>query len=109
MDEASRRRLDVERQWLEFGETYRIPVHIFRLAGIYGPGRNQLIQLAEGKARRIVKPGQVFNRIHVEDIVQMIEASLGRPREGPVGAGAGDRSSRSRSGVSTHAHAQALP
>jgi nucleoside-diphosphate-sugar epimerase len=88
MDEASRRRLDVERQWLEFGETYRIPVHIFRLAGIYGPGRNQLIQLAEGKARRIVKPGQVFNRIHVEDIAQMIEASLGRPRAGAIYNGA---------------------
>src|SRR5258708_31921010 len=83
MDEASRRRLDVERQWLEFGETYRIPVHIFRLAGIYGPGRNQLIQLAEGKARRIVKPGQVFNRIHVEDILPMDEAS---PRRPPAGA-----------------------
>ncbi len=88
MNEASRRRLDVERQWLEFGQTYRIPVHIFRLAGIYGPGRNQLIQLAEGKARRIVKPGQVFNRIHVEDIVQMIEASLGRPRAGAIYNGA---------------------
>jgi nucleoside-diphosphate-sugar epimerase len=86
--EASRRRLDVERQWLEFGATRRVPVHLFRLAGIYGPGRNQLVQLAEGKARRIVKPGHVFNRIHVEDIARMVEASLGRPRAGAIYNGA---------------------
>ncbi|WGR90974.1 SDR family oxidoreductase [Bradyrhizobium sp. ISRA443] len=88
MSEASRRRLNVERQWLDFGDAHRIPVHIFRLAGIYGPGRNQLVQLAEGKARRIVKPGHVFNRIHVEDIAQMVEASLGRPRAGAIYNGA---------------------
>ena len=43
-------------------------VHLLRLSGIYGPGRNALVNLAEGKARRLVKPGQVFNRIHAEDI-----------------------------------------
>jgi nucleoside-diphosphate-sugar epimerase len=59
-------------------------VHLFRLAGIYGPGRNQLVQLAEGKARRIVKPGQVFNRIHVDDIAQVIAASLKKPRAGAI-------------------------
>jgi nucleoside-diphosphate-sugar epimerase len=87
-DDRSRRRLGVEREWLGFGEAHRIPIHIFRLSGIYGPGRNQLVQLAEGKARRIVKPGQVFNRIHVADIAQMVEASLRRPRAGAVYNGA---------------------
>ena len=87
-NEASHRRLDVERQWQQFGDTHHIPVHLFRLAGIYGPGRNQLVQLAEGKARRIVKPGHVFNRIHVEDIAQMVEASLARPRAGAIYNGA---------------------
>lgn len=96
MSEASRRRLDVERQWLDFGDAHRIPVHIFRLAGIYGPGRNQLVQLAEGKARRIVKPGHVFNRIHVEDIAQIVEASLGRPRAGAIYNGADNERLRRR-------------
>ena len=48
--------------------TRGVPVEILRLAGIYGPGRNALVKLREGDARRIVKPGQVFNRIHVDDI-----------------------------------------
>jgi nucleoside-diphosphate-sugar epimerase len=60
--------------WLALG------AHIFRLAGIYGPGRNQLMQLKEGMAHRIVKPGQVFNRIHVADIAAVVEASLRNPR-----------------------------
>ncbi len=59
-------------------------MHIFRLSGIYGPGRNQLAQLAAGTARRIVKPGQIFNRIHVADIAAVIEASLARPRPGGI-------------------------
>lgn len=87
-DGRSRNRLVVERQWLDFGAVHRIPVQIFRLAGIYGPGRNQLVQLAEGKARRIIKPGQVFNRIHVEDIAQIVAASLANPRAGAIYNGA---------------------
>ena len=63
----SRERLAAENAWLELGVRAGKPVHVFRLAGIYGPGRNALAQLAAGTARRIVKPGQVFNRIHVED------------------------------------------
>jgi len=82
--ERSRRRLDAEQGWLALGRATGVPVHLFRLAGIYGPGRNQLVQLAEGTARRIVKPGQVFNRIHVEDIAQAIRASLARPRGGAI-------------------------
>ncbi|WP_092512115.1 SDR family oxidoreductase [Afipia sp. GAS231] len=74
----SRLRTTAEQAWLAMG------AHVFRLSGIYGPGRNQLVQLASGTARRIVKPGQTFNRIHVADIAAVIEASLARPRPGGV-------------------------
>ena len=56
-----------------------MPVGIFRLAGIYGPGRNPFVKLAEGTAHRIVKPGQVFNRIHVADIAATLRAAIARP------------------------------
>ncbi len=71
-------RLSAERGWQDFGERRGIPVAVLRLAGIYGPGRNALTQVARGNARRIVKAGQVFNRIHVEDIAQAIDAALAR-------------------------------
>jgi len=61
-------RLAAEKAWRALAERERLPLAVLRLAGIYGPGRNAFINLAAGKARRIVKPGQVFNRIHVEDI-----------------------------------------
>jgi len=61
-----------------------LPLHIFRLAGIYGPGRGPFAKVRAGTARRIVKPGQVFNRIHVEDIAQVLEASIARPNPGAV-------------------------
>lgn len=77
-------RAKAEQAWLAFGATNDLPVHIFRLAGIYGPGQNQLVQLARGTARRVIKPGQVFNRIHVHDIAQVIEASLDRPHGGAI-------------------------
>ncbi len=78
--ERSIRRVQAEQSWLDFGQDTGKCVQIFRLAGIYGPGRNALVNLAEGTAKRIVKPGQVFNRIHVEDIARVLEASLDRPR-----------------------------
>ena len=59
-------------------------MHLFRLAGIYGPGRNAFVNLRQGTARRIVKPGQVFSRIHVEDIATVLEASIARPRPGAI-------------------------
>jgi nucleoside-diphosphate-sugar epimerase len=59
-----------------------LPLHVFRLAGIYGPGRNPFERLRSGKAQRIVKPGQVFSRIHVEDIAQTLVASIRRPNPG---------------------------
>lgn len=74
------RRARAEAAWLASG----LPVHIFRLAGIYGPGRNAFVNLKDGTARRIVKPGQVFSRIHVEDIATVLEASIARPRPGAV-------------------------
>ena len=70
----SRNRVTAEQDWLAFGVAHDIAVHIFRLSGIYGPGRNQLAQLAAGTARRIIKPGQIFNRIHVADIAAAIDA-----------------------------------
>jgi nucleoside-diphosphate-sugar epimerase len=82
--ERSRIRARAEQAWLAFGATQGVAVHIFRLPGIYGPERNQLAQLAAGTARRIVKPGQVFNRVHVDDIAAVIEASLARPRGGAI-------------------------
>lgn len=82
--ERSRARAQAEQDWFGLGAGHAAAVQIFRLPGIYGPGRNQLAQLASGTARRIVKPGQVFNRIHVEDIAAVIEASLARPRAGAI-------------------------
>lgn len=64
----SRLRVEAERDWVETGAGRNVPVAVLRLSGIYGPGRNAFVNLANGTARRLVKPGQVFNRIHVADI-----------------------------------------
>ena len=69
-------RLAAEKAWAELAADKSVPLAIFRLAGIYGPGRNALVNLAEGRAHRIVKPGQVFNRIHVDDIVAVLTAAV---------------------------------
>ena len=79
-----RRRLKAENAWLAFGEQHGLAVHVFRLAGIYGPGRNALATVRRGEARRIDKPGQVFSRIHVSDIAQVLAASIARPRPGAI-------------------------
>lgn len=76
------RRVRAEQEWLSLMFHYGLPVQVFRLAGIYGPGRSALDSVRAGVARRINKPGQVFNRIHVEDIVQVLEASMARPNPG---------------------------
>jgi nucleoside-diphosphate-sugar epimerase len=78
----SRERLAAEQAWLGLGARRGIAVAILRLAGIYGPGQNALVQIARGSARRIVKPGQVFNRIHVSDIAQAINAAFTRNASG---------------------------
>ncbi|WMS43764.1 SDR family oxidoreductase [Acuticoccus sp. MNP-M23] len=72
-------RLEAEDAWFALGRRIDVPVGVFRLAGIYGPGRSPLVSLKEGRAKRIIKPGQVFNRIHVEDIAQTLVASIARP------------------------------
>ncbi|HVQ11775.1 MAG TPA: SDR family oxidoreductase [Methyloceanibacter sp.] len=81
-NERTRARVVAESGWLALGEEAGRPAQVFRLAGIYGPGRSALDKLRAGTARRIVKPGQVFNRIHVEDIATVLEASIARPRAG---------------------------
>lgn len=73
-------RVRAEADWAALG----LPLHIFRLAGIYGPGRGPFEKVRDGTARRIIKPGQVFSRIHVEDIAQVVAASMARPRPGAV-------------------------
>ncbi len=78
----SRERLAAEQAWQELGERRGTAVAILRLAGIYGPGRNALTQIARGGARRIVKPGKVFNRIHVADIAQAIDAAVAHQASG---------------------------
>lgn len=81
----NRRRLVAERAWLAFGERTGTPVQVFRLPGIYGPdGRSAMDCLRSGRARRIVKAGQVFNRIHVDDLVAILRASMARPQAGRV-------------------------
>ncbi len=73
-------RVRAEGAWAALG----LPLHIFRLAGIYGPGRGPFEKVRDGTARRILKPGQVFSRIHVEDIAAVLEASLARPNPGAI-------------------------
>jgi nucleoside-diphosphate-sugar epimerase len=82
--ERGKRRLAAEREWLGFWHETGLPVHIFRLAGIYGPGRGPFAKVRAGTARRIIKPGQVFSRIHVEDIATVLEASIERPHPGAI-------------------------
>ena len=73
-----RARLDAERAWQRLGARCGAAVATLRHAGIYGPGQNALVQIKQGNARRVVKPGQVFNRIHVADIAQAIDAAFAR-------------------------------
>ncbi|ACL60265.1 SDR family oxidoreductase [Methylobacterium nodulans] len=80
----TRERVAVEEAWLALGARTAKAVQIFRLSGIYGPGRNAFVKLREGRAQRIVKAGQVFNRIHVDDIATALAASLDRPRAGAI-------------------------
>lgn len=77
-------RVEQEATWMALGARAGVPVASLRLAGIYGPGQNALISLERGRAHRIDKPGQVFNRIHVADIAQAIEAALAKRIAGAV-------------------------
>ncbi|WP_420548522.1 SDR family oxidoreductase [Curvivirga sp.] len=76
------KRVDGEAAWFKLWLDHQIPTHTYRLAGIYGPGRNALETVKQGRGRRINKPGQVFSRIHIEDIAQILEASMVKPNGG---------------------------
>ena len=80
VNDRSRRRVAAEAAWAATG----LPVEVFRLAGIYGPGRSAFDRLREGRARRVVKPGQVFSRIHVGDVARTLEAALAKPCPGRI-------------------------
>ncbi len=82
--ERSQRRVDAEAAWLGLLRDADVPVHVFRLAGIYGPGRSQLDAVRAGRAKRIDRPGHVFSRIHVDDIGQVLAASIASPNPGAV-------------------------
>ncbi len=78
------RRVGSEQDWRQVGQGMGLSVTVFRLPGIYGPGRSALDRLRAGNASRVIKPGQVFSRVHVEDIASGLEASIDRPRAGGI-------------------------
>ena len=78
----SRQRVRAEAEWQSAGEVLDVPVAIFRLSGIYGPGRNGLINASSGKSRRLVKKDQVFNRIHIGDIAEAAELAATQKASG---------------------------
>ncbi len=81
----SEQRALAEQRWLDFFVSSQVPVHVFRLAGIYGPGRSPLDSLRSGRVKqRIQKPGHIFSRIHVEDIANVLLASVEKPNPGRV-------------------------
>lgn len=79
VSKRSVQRVAAEEAWFAFAEQNDLPVQIFRLSGIYGPGRNAFENFRKGTARRLVKPGQVFNRIHVADIAGALKAAMAKP------------------------------
>ena len=82
--ERGRRRVKAEFAWQDHAQAHARPLHIFRLAGIYGPGRSVFDQIRSGTARRVVKPGHAFSRIHVDDIVQALLLSIATPEPGAI-------------------------
>ncbi|HLZ73492.1 SDR family oxidoreductase [Phenylobacterium sp.] len=80
----SARRVGAERDWLEVARGMGLTVTVFRLPGIYGPGRSAFDRLRAGEAQRIAAPGQVFSRIHVDDLAAGLEASIAKPRAGGI-------------------------
>lgn len=79
-DDTALKRLRAEQQWRAFAQARGIASALFRLPGLYGRGRNALVQLAQGKARQVLRPGQVFNRLHVEDLATAVLAAMRRPQ-----------------------------
>ena len=77
--ERGKWRIAAENKWLSIGRNTKIPTHIFRLSGIFGRGRNAFTTIEKGKAKRVIKKGQLFNRIHADDIAQTVYASMYNP------------------------------
>ena len=82
--ERGSKRARAESAWLKMRRIAGIPINIFRLSGIYGPGRSAIDTVRAGNPRRIEKPGHAFNRIHVDDIVQTMIASMDQPQPGDI-------------------------
>lgn len=82
--ERGRARVAAEAEWAAIARDTKMPLHIFRLAGIYGPHRGPFEKIRAGTAQRIIKEGQIFSRIHVEDIAQALVASMNAPRAGAI-------------------------
>lgn len=82
INRRSAQRVEIEQRWRDYAKARGVPLFILRLAGIYGPGRSSFDKLREGTARRIIKPNQVFNRIHVEDIGRVTALAAGAKLEG---------------------------
>ncbi|WP_292050884.1 MULTISPECIES: SDR family oxidoreductase [unclassified Brevundimonas] len=78
------RRVRAERDWLDGARGMGLTVQIFRLPGFYGPGNNILERLKAGRAKRVRKPGQIFNRVHISDVVSGLFASMAAPRPGAI-------------------------
>lgn len=102
-------RVDAEKDWLRLFETYNLPLHIFRLAGIYGPGRGPFSKVKSGLARRVIKKNQVFSRIHVEDIAQTLNASILKPNPGAIYNVCDDHPAPPEEVISYAAHLLGLP
>ncbi len=103
------RRERAEAQWLSLYHDYNLPMHVFRLAGIYGPGRSALDSVRAGTARRIDKPGQAFSRIHIDDIVAVLRASMERPHPGHVYNVADDEAAPSQKLIAAACEMLGLP
>lgn len=82
--DRGRARVVAEAQWQALAREHGLPLHIFRLPGIYGPGRGPFAKVRAGTAKRVIKPGQVFSRIHVDDIAQTLVASMKAPNPGAI-------------------------
>lgn len=80
----AKNRVAAEESWRALAAAARSPLVVFRLPGIYGPGRSALDTVREGRAQRIVKEGQVFNRAHVDDIAAALHASVNNPSAGAL-------------------------
>lgn len=104
-----RLRVMAERQWQDLAARAGLPLHIFRLAGIYGPGRGPFEKVRKGTARRIIRPNQYFSRIHVDDIANVLAASIARPRPGAIYNVADDEPSPPEDVLTHAAHLLGLP